>query len=112
MKNRNKIWAIALLSVTFLNAEEITLKGNQIIKGPIIKENTEKVFIDLGYKVLEIPRSEITSIKKEEVAKIESETIQQKNSGLFYQRRWLLNHQLPCYPRANKNQHYFIYKKK
>lgn len=72
MKKLNKLILISLLSSVFLNAEEITLKNNQVIKGPIIKDNPEKVFVDLGYSILEIPRTEITSIKKDDELKKEA----------------------------------------
>lgn len=80
MKKLNKLILISLLSSVLLNAEEITLKNNQVIKGPIIKDNPEKVFVDLGYSILEIPRAEITSIKKDDELKKEAIAADKDNS--------------------------------
>lgn len=69
---------LSFLGLNFLVADEITLKNNQVIKAPIIKENIDKIFVDFGFKVLDIPRSEISSIKKEEELKL-NKTVDQNN---------------------------------
>jgi len=69
MKNLNKFLALFFLGVNLIVADEITLKNNQVIKAPIIKENIDKIFVDFGFKVIDIPRSEISAIKKDEELK-------------------------------------------
>ena len=63
--------AIAGISVGILglcisaHAEIITLRDGQTLEGPIVKENANDVFIDLGYTVLTVPRNTIQKIEKE-----------------------------------------------
>lgn len=82
MKNLNKLMILGMLSSAFLNAQEITLKNNQVIKAPIIKESDEKIFVDLGYKVLEIPRNEISVMKKVDEIKKDSDPNITKDSAV------------------------------
>lgn len=82
MKNLNKFLMLSFLGLNFLVADEITLKNNQVIKAPIIKENIDKIFVDFGFKVLDIPRSEISSIKKEEEIKQNKADDQNKDPSL------------------------------
>ncbi|OUU46390.1 MAG: hypothetical protein CBC16_00460 [Verrucomicrobia bacterium TMED56] len=43
----------------------IVLSGNSTISGDLIKSSSKEVFVDVGYDILKIPKSEITSIDKE-----------------------------------------------
>ncbi len=45
-------------------AQEILLKNGNRISGAVLQERADKVFLDLGYTILSIPRDEIASVVK------------------------------------------------
>ncbi len=45
-------------------AQEILLKNGNRIGGVVLQERADKVFVDLGYTILSVPRDEIASIEK------------------------------------------------
>ncbi len=54
------VWCIAASS----HAEDISLAGGQRIQGKIIKETADKVFVDIGFEILTIPRAQIREIAR------------------------------------------------
>ena len=58
--------AVALLFVggQSLAADEVKLKSKGTISGTILAEKADRIFIDVGYTVIDIPRSEIDEIVK------------------------------------------------
>ncbi len=48
------------------DAGRIILEGGQVVEGPILAENSERVVIDLGYTVLSIPRTAVRQIVRPE----------------------------------------------
>ena len=56
----------------------IVLSGNSTISGDLIKSSSKEVFVDVGYDILKIPKSEITSIDKE-INKNTKEDVQFRN---------------------------------
>jgi serine protease Do len=53
-----------LLLATGLNADEVKLKQNGTVTGKILAEKFDRIFVDIGYTVIEIPRAEIDRIIK------------------------------------------------
>ena len=53
---------IALLLMipwSFASADEFRLKDGKVIQGELLKETPEKLFVDIGFTVLDIPRSDL-----------------------------------------------------
>ena len=49
-------------------AEIIRLRGGQTISADVLRESSERVIVDLGFDLIDIPRAAIQSIEKETVA--------------------------------------------
>jgi len=45
-------------------AETLVLKGRRSIQGPLVKQTATAVFVDLGFDIIRIPRSDIVAIRK------------------------------------------------
>lgn len=58
--------------------DEIRLSDGRVLVGPILKESEKTVWLDVGFTVIEIPKSEIESIVRHEVQEVELE-----EGGLF-----------------------------
>ncbi len=63
-----RIALILLTSLGMASAELIQLKDNASVRGKILTEKPDQVFVDLGFTVLGIPRSEIVKIAAERSA--------------------------------------------
>src|SRR5262245_16418888 len=48
----------APLSAT-ARADELVLAGGSVVRGPVLKESNDAVFVDLGFTVLTVPRASI-----------------------------------------------------
>ncbi len=55
-------------------AETIELKDNSAIVGKIVAEKSDQIFVDVGYTVLAVPRSQINKIGKTEAVKKSGKT--------------------------------------
>lgn len=62
MSPLGKLTAILLGTLTVAAADEIQLRDKSAVTGRILAEKTEQVFVDLGYTVIGVPRSEIVRI--------------------------------------------------
>jgi serine protease Do len=60
---RAAILALLLLSSSAFAAEEFTLADGKVVRGEVLKETAEKVYVDIGFTVLEIPIADITARK-------------------------------------------------
>jgi hypothetical protein len=58
----------------------VTLQDGRVITAPILKETSEKLWLDLGYTVVEVPRNQVESIVR---AKPDAEVVQTKKGDLF-----------------------------
>lgn len=76
-------FALAALSTTALAVEEITLADGKVVRGEVLKETAEKVFVDIGFTVLEIPIADITARK--DLSKVEAAPQEgaETNKGLW-----------------------------
>lgn len=55
---------LALIDVDVLRADEVKLKQNGRVTGKILAEKADRIFVDIGYTVVEIPRAQILEISK------------------------------------------------
>lgn len=62
------------------HADRIVLRDARAVEGEILKETDEKLFVDLGFTVLEIPQSAVLRVEKTEEEKEEGE----KRLGVYY----------------------------
>src|SRR5882672_3862146 len=55
--------ALAALAAALLaplaRGDELVLAGGSVVRGPILKESNDAVFVDLGFTVLSVPRASI-----------------------------------------------------
>jgi serine protease Do len=58
--------ALALLPLTALDAETLVLTGGAEVRGDVILERADSVVVDLGFRVLEIPRDAIAAIRSDD----------------------------------------------
>jgi serine protease Do len=58
--------ALVLLPLTGIGAETLALSGGAEIHGDIILERPDSVVVDLGFRVLEIPRDAIAAIRSDD----------------------------------------------
>ena len=61
--------AVAMGTRTVSRAETIQLKDKAAVTGKVLVEKRDQVFVDLGYTVLAIPRSQISAILKNEIGR-------------------------------------------
>lgn len=64
-----------------LNAERIYLKSGSQVKGEILKEQNDSVYVDLGFTVIKILRDKIAKIAKNENV---SQKVEKKEDNIFY----------------------------
>lgn len=77
---------LAVSVATNAAAETIFLRDGGTLTGSIIKENSNDVFIDMGYTILTIPRNSIKSIEKDKPKTEEeatAESAEQKSEDLY-----------------------------
>jgi serine protease Do len=60
------VWLVGLAATTAAPAEIVILRDGQKIHAPVLRENAERVILDLGYDVLSIPRRQVLEIQKDE----------------------------------------------
>jgi serine protease Do len=67
---RKVVFAAAIFGIAagVLRADVIQLKDKSAVSGKILAEKRDEVFVDLGYTVLAVPRSQIAKISRAETA--------------------------------------------
>jgi serine protease Do len=63
------VLVVLLCGWQFAAADQVQLKDKSSVTGKILAEKKDQVYVDLGYTVLSIPRSQIIKISKEEAPK-------------------------------------------
>ena len=58
----------------------VTLQDGRVITAPILKETSEKLWLDLGFTVVEVPRAQVESIVR---AKPDTAAVSQSKDDLF-----------------------------
>jgi len=72
---------VYLLTLSLFAGSEFYLKDNAMIRGDVIRDNGENVLVDLGYKLILVPKNVILKIKKNKKA---SHTVALVNDEQFY----------------------------
>lgn len=73
------------LQVPCTYAEQILLKSGYRIEADVLQERADKVFVDLGFTVLTIPRDEIAEITKKAEETAESPAAGAARHGVYYE---------------------------
>src|SRR5947207_14945051 len=60
--------------------DQVTLQDGRVVSAPILKETAEKLWLDMGFTVLEVPRTQIESIVR---AKTDAQVVDTAKSDLF-----------------------------
>jgi serine protease Do len=60
--------------------DQVTLQDGRTVSAPILKETADKLWLDMGFTVLEIPRAQIDAIVR---AKAEAESVDATKSDLY-----------------------------
>jgi serine protease Do len=60
--------------------DQVTLQDGRTVSAPILKETADKLWLDMGFTVLEIPRAQVDAIVR---AKADSEAVDANKSDLF-----------------------------
>jgi serine protease Do len=81
--------AAALVFASFalapcVRADVFSLGDGKEIRGSVVKETTDAVFVDVGFTILEVPRKEIVDWKKADAAPSESAAANGDGSDLFH----------------------------
>ncbi len=56
------VWLAALAGVAVATADEVQLRDKSAIVGKIVAEKPDQVFVDIGYTVIGVPRTQIVKI--------------------------------------------------
>ncbi|MCZ6698290.1 MAG: trypsin-like peptidase domain-containing protein [Planctomycetota bacterium] len=90
MRKPNRIMVVAAIvtgiSISSAGAETIVLRGGQTIQGSILKQNDEFVFVDMGFTVMEVPRSRIGEIREDSSSETEAAGAEIKTEDLYFTR--------------------------
>ncbi|MEX2219173.1 MAG: trypsin-like peptidase domain-containing protein [Phycisphaerales bacterium] len=60
--------------------DQVTLQDGRIVSAPILKETAEKLWLDMGFTVLEVPRAQIEAITR---AQPDTQVLDRSSSDLF-----------------------------
>jgi serine protease Do len=60
--------------------DQVTLQDGRVVNAPILKESADKLWLDMGFTVLEVPRAQIESIVR---AKPDAQVVDASKSDLF-----------------------------
>ena len=84
------VWAIVgLLMVGDVQSATLLLKGGRSITGDLIAERQGQVIVDMGYEILLVPQSSVTSIEHDleegPAGQPSPEPVKQRTDGLYYE---------------------------
>ncbi len=65
--------------------DEIELANGSSIAGTIVKENSEQVFVDVGFTILSVPRKDVAEIVRRERVKTADTSSTQKTDHLYWE---------------------------
>ncbi len=84
------VWAIVgLLMAGDVQSATLLLKGGRSITGDLIAERQGQVIVDMGYEILLVPQSSVTSIEHDleegPAGQPSPEPVKQRTDGLYYE---------------------------
>jgi serine protease Do len=62
------------------SVDQVTLQDGRVVSAPILKETSDKLWLDMGFTVLEVPRAQIEAIVR---AKADAASVDATRSDLF-----------------------------
>ncbi len=72
----------ALLLGRSAAADEFTLADGKVVRGEVLKETADKVFVDIGFTVLEVPKADVVG-RAAEAAEGAAAPAQEESRGLY-----------------------------
>lgn len=79
------VCAAGFIPAPSIYAEQILLKNGFRIEADVLQERADKVFVDLGFTVLNIPRDEIAEITKKSEEAADSPAASSARHGVYYE---------------------------
>ncbi len=64
-------------------ADELVLTGGAVVRGPVLKESSDALFVDLGFTVLSIPRASILQRRSDQEASAAADAASETHKGLY-----------------------------
>jgi serine protease Do len=64
-------------------ADEIVLAGGAVVRGPVLKESSESLYVDLGFTVLTVPRASILQRRSDAEAAAVADASGETRKGLY-----------------------------
>jgi serine protease Do len=64
-------------------ADELVLAGGSVVRGPVLKESSDAVFVDLGFTVLSVPRASILQRRSDAEAAAAAESVGETRRGIY-----------------------------
>lgn len=80
------LWVVAVVTsglVPFAGADEFQLVGGKVVRGDVMKETEDAVFIDMGFRVLRLPKDSIESRHAESAANEAAPKTLEFDRGLY-----------------------------
>ena len=78
---------LLVLSVALIpaaaRADELVLAGGAVVRGPVLKESNDALFVDLGYTVLTVPKASILQRTSDADAAAASKAAAETSKGLY-----------------------------
>jgi serine protease Do len=75
--------AAAALAAPAARADELVLANGAVVRGPVLKESSDALFVDLGFTVISIPRASIVQRKGDAEAGDAAEPGGETRKGLY-----------------------------
>ncbi|MBI4879475.1 MAG: trypsin-like peptidase domain-containing protein [Planctomycetes bacterium] len=76
------LFACAALSCGSAAADEFTLADGKVVRGDVLKETADKVFVDIGFTVLDVPKADVVS-RVAEAEESLAEPAEEESRGLY-----------------------------
>ena len=66
-----------------IRADELVLAGGGVVRGPVLKESSDAIFVDLGFTVLSVPRASILERRSDADASAADQAGGETRKGLY-----------------------------
>ena len=84
MSRRLPLFVLSLALIpAAARADELVLAGGSVVRGPVLKESNDALFVDLGFTVLTVPRASILQRTSDADAAAASKAAGETSRGLY-----------------------------